>query len=111
MLKAMKWSIVSCPFFFKVERPFQFFRQIVYLRRKRSTKAMLDILAFTGVGWIAVKSLQFSKRVSKQITADVTCEVVERFSSWADDIWKRAKHLYSMIAVRDSTIEHFTWHE
>ena len=104
MLKAMRWNIVSCPFYFKINHPFQFFQEIVYLKRKRSTKAMLDILAYSGVGWIAVKSLQLLKRVTQQITADVTSEVVDCFSSFADDVWRRAKHLSAMIAVRDSAI-------
>lgn len=104
MLKAMKWSMVACPFYFKVNHPFQFFRMIVYLRRKWYTKAILDILAFSGAGWIAVKSLQLLKRVTQPISADITSEVVERFSFCADDVWNRAKHLYAMIAVRDSAI-------
>jgi hypothetical protein len=104
MLKAMKWNMVSCPFYFKVIHPFQFFRKIVYLRQKWYTKAILDILAFSGTGWITVKSLQLLKRVNQPISADITSEVVERFSFCADDVWNRAKHLYAMIAVRDSSI-------
>lgn len=104
LLKAMKWRMVSCPFFFTVNHPFQFFRKIVYLRRKWSTKILLDILAYSGVGWLAVKSLRLIHRMRRQVAADVTSEVVECFSSCVDDVWFRSKHLYSMIAVRDSTI-------
>lgn len=104
LLKAMKWSMVSCPFFFKVNHPYEFFREIIYLRRKWSNKVMVDILAYSGLGWLVVKSLHLIHRMRRQVAPDVTSEVVERFSSYADDVWSRAKHLYSMIAVRDSAI-------
>lgn len=104
LLKAMKWRMVSCPFYFKVNHPFQFFRKLVYLRRKWSHKILLDILAYSGVGWLGVRSLQLIHRMRRQVAPDVIGEVVECFSSCADDVWYRAKHLYSMIAVRDSTI-------
>jgi hypothetical protein len=104
MLKAMKWSMVACPFYFRVNHAFQFFRNVVYLRRKWSTKVMLDILAFSGMGSVGVKSLQSLKGASQHVTSDFTSKVVEDFSSCADDVWQRARHLYSMIAVRDSAV-------
>jgi hypothetical protein len=104
MLGAMKWSTVSCPFYFKVNGPFRFLREIAFLRRTRSRRIMLDTLAFSGLGWIAVKSLQSFRRLTPKSTADLTTEKVESFSLWADEIWQRAKRDYAMIAVRDATI-------
>jgi hypothetical protein len=105
MLKTMKWSLVSCPFYFKVNHPFRFLREIVFLRHKRRAMRMiLDALAFSGLGWMVIKSLQLVKRLTRRASADLACEEVPTFSSWADEIWKRSKGRYAMIAVRDAVV-------
>jgi hypothetical protein len=105
MLKTMKWSLVSCPFYFKVNHPFRFLREIVFLRHKRrAMRMMLDALAFSGLGWMAIKSLQSVKRLTHRAAADVACEEVPTFSSWADEIWKRSHGNYAMIALRDTVV-------
>ena len=102
MLKAMKWSMFSCPFYFKVNHPFGFLREIIYLRHKRSMRIILDSLAFSGLGWMAIKSLQSLRGLTQRAAADCRSEEVENFSLWADEIWKQAKDHYAMIAVRDA---------
>jgi hypothetical protein len=102
--KNMKWSMVSCPFYFKVNHAFRFLREIVFLRRNRYKRVILDILAFSGLGWIAIHSLQSLRGATQRSATSVRVEEVESFSSWADEIWKRAKDDYAMIAVRDATI-------
>jgi hypothetical protein len=105
MLKTMKWSLISCPFYFKVNHPFRFLREIVFLRyKRRALRMMLDVLALSGLGWMAIKSLQSVKRLTQRVAADVACEEVSTFSSWADEIWKRSKGRYAMIAVRDAVV-------
>ncbi len=105
MLKTMKWSLVSCPFYFKVNHPFRFLREIVFLRHKRrAIRMMLDALAFSGLGWMVIKSLQSVKRLTRRAAVGLTCEEVPTFSSWADEIWKRSKARYAMIAVRDAVV-------
>jgi hypothetical protein len=102
MLKMAKWRMVSCPFYYKVNHPFRFLHEIAFLRRKRSRQLILDILAFSGLGWMAINALQSLKGFRWKPAADVAVEEVESFSSWADEIWVRAKDDYAMIAVRDS---------
>ena len=104
MLKIMKWKMASCPFYFKVNYPFRFLREIVFLRRRRSNRMILDALALSGLGWIAIKSLQSLKGLRLGAVANLKSQEVESFSSWADEIWKRAKDDYAMIAVRDAVI-------
>lgn len=65
---------------------------------------MLDALAFSGLGWIGIKSIQSIKRLSHGVVAGIISESVDRFSSWADEIWKQARNQYAMIAVRDALI-------
>jgi hypothetical protein len=104
MLKAMKWSTLSCPFYFKVNHPFRFLRGIVFLRHKRSMRILLNSLAFSGLGWMVIKSLQSLRRLTQRGAADCRSEEVENFSSWADEIWKQARDHYAMVAVRDADI-------
>ena len=104
MLKAMKWSMVSCPFFFKVIHPFRFLREIVALRRKRFMGIVLDQLAFSGLGWLLIKSVQSARQLSQRVGAEIRIEEVDRFSCWADEIWKQTKDHYTFIAVRDATV-------
>jgi len=104
MLKAMKWSMVSCPFFFKVVHPFRFLREIVALRKKRYMSMALDLLAFSGLGWLLIRSLQLVNQAGGQIGTDIECEEVEEFSDWADEIWKHIEQRYTFVAVREAVI-------
>jgi hypothetical protein len=87
-----------------VIHPFRFLREIVFLRRQRYRQMMLDLLAFSGLGYIAIKSFQSLKRLTQRAAVDLTSEEVENFGLWTDELWKRAKGPYAMIAVRDAAI-------
>ena len=102
MLKVMKWRMVSCPFFFKVTHPFRFFREIAFLRKRRFMGIVLDHLAFSGMGWVVIKSMQFIRQRPR--ATDIRAEEVDSFSRWSDDIWQQIKDRYAFVAVRDSTI-------
>jgi hypothetical protein len=105
LLKILKWRLVSCPFYFRVARPFRFLREIVYLRRQRSRRVLLDSLAFTGLGWLGLKALhQWKDWQGSRGSLAATCRMVPEFSSWADDLWARSKNAYALIAVRDASI-------
>jgi hypothetical protein len=102
MLKTMGWSMYSVPFFFKVNRPLHFLRNTTYLRRTRFRSLFIDILAITGLGWIAIKLLQTILEKKSLQNNYTSVEVVNDFSFWADELWNICKNDYSMIAVRDS---------
>jgi hypothetical protein len=104
MLKAMKWGLVSVPFYFRVIHPVRFLREMVFLRRNRFLEIMLDQVAFSGLGWVAITLLQSAKAMAAKGTADVEGEEVETFSSWADEIWEKANGHYALIAVRNAVI-------
>lgn len=104
MLKGMKWELIAVPFYFKVIHPFRFLREMVFLRRNRFLRIMLDQAAFSGLGWIAITLLQSAKGIATKGIAGVEGEEVETFSSWADEIWEKAKGHYSLIAVRNAAI-------
>jgi hypothetical protein len=104
MLKVMKWPIVSCPFFFKVNHPFRFFREITYLREKKGLGPLFDLMAFSGLGWSLTTLLQTVRRRAPWHPADIQMEEVHSFSCWADELWNQVKDSYTFIGLRDATI-------
>ena len=104
LVQAMKWRLVPCSFYFRVIHPHRFLRQITFLRRDRRRRFMLDALAFSGLGWLALKVAQAYKGLGRGVPTGIGYDVVPEFSAWADTLWERARGAYAMIAVRDSTI-------
>lgn len=102
IFKAMGWSFYFIPFYFKVNHPFRFLRNISYLRKNYFNRLLIDLLAITAIGGIIIKSYQFviKDRSSKQITCSV--ETVSNFSTWADKLWDTCKDKYCFAAVRDA---------
>jgi len=101
-LKAAHWKMYEVPFYFKVVRPFTFLREITFLRKHPVKRFILDLLAFSGVGWLFTKFYQFILKDKNFNKNSVLSEIVEGFSGWADDLWDRCKGSYFFIAVRDS---------
>jgi hypothetical protein len=105
LLKILKWRLILCPFYFRVAHPFRFLRGIVYLRRQRSRRLLMDTLAFSGLGWLGFKALQNWKAwQGSQRSAGITYQLVPEFSTWADVIWEQSNSACALIAVRDATI-------
>lgn len=98
--KALGWHLELVPFFFRIERPFPFLRNIQPPRARKSRALALDALAFSGLGWLGGQAL----RVFKPIGAtdpQIRFEVVKEFGEWADEIWLRARESYELAAWRD----------
>ena len=97
-LKAAGWQMFSVPFFFYVVHPLRFLRNIVYLRKGWFRRSMLDLLAFSGLGWIAANSwkLFYAKRLD--IACEVRAEIAADFENWSDDVWNAARRHYGMCA-------------
>jgi hypothetical protein len=102
-LVAAGWSTVLTSFWFRVVHPNTFLRNIKALRKSRLRGRLLDVLAYSGLGWAAVKTLQLVKGKCRR-PANVTHEVVSDFNDWADDVWNQSQKDYSLIAVRDRQI-------
>lgn len=103
MLRAMGWGIHAIPFYFKVNKPLRFLRNIVYLRKTKFRRLILDILALTGLGWLGIRLLRIISPPVRTQDKSVATEEVSDFSHWADELWSVCKSNYSMMAVRDST--------
>ena len=100
MLKVMGWSLQLVPFFFRVVHPYRFFRQMNALRRASWRRALMDLAAFSGTGWLAINAAQSAKRLGRPIGPFDAVEVDE-FPSRTDDLWLEAKDAYRLTSVRD----------
>ena len=98
------WKTCAVPFFFRVFHPQRFLRNIVYLRITPLRRLVLDALAASGLGGVAVNAWQAMKSQRPPRGPAVEFSEENGFGAWADEIWEAAKSDYSLVAVRDSTI-------
>ena len=103
LLKAASWDMFSVPFYFRIIRPFPFLRNISYLRKQPLLRALTDSLAFSGLGWAAIKSMH-AIHVNR-IASDhrISVETVSEFQEWTDELWQANCDQYGLCAVRDCT--------
>jgi len=99
-----KWSLVDCPFFFRVHHPRRFLRGIVHLRRRPARRVLLDVLAHSGVGWAGIRALQSAKRIGGGFRERTAVREVEEFGDWCRVVWRDAVEAYDLVAVRDSPV-------
>lgn len=105
LLRKMNWELWGIPFCFRVLKPFNFLRKNKYLRNKWWKRLALEVAAWTGLGWLAVKLLHgLIKLTNGGGGGDARAEVVDSFGSWTDELWDEAKSQYSCLAVRDSAM-------
>ena len=105
LLRKMGWELRGVPFLFYVNRPFRFLRSNRYLRGTPARRVALDLLAWTGAGWLAIRALQAINRLRAGSAGKaMTAEVCEEFGTWADTLWQAHKDAYSCLAVRDRDV-------
>lgn len=99
MVKALGWSISSVPFFFRVNRPRRFLREMQFLRKTAARGFMMDLAAATGTGGLALRVLHRARTKRRRLLERI--EPFHGFGKWADELWKACQGRYGMIAVRD----------
>jgi hypothetical protein len=98
MLQAMGWSVTAVPFYFRVVHPARFLRGIRAVRQTRWRAALMDLAAWTGAGWLAIRGFEW--RTTKSAAAQV--KEIDEFGFWADEVWKACQPAYAMAAMRDA---------
>jgi hypothetical protein len=101
MLKAMGWSLSAAPFYFRVNHPARFLRQIAPLRQSSGRRALATIAAFSGAGYLGIKAAQQFRTM--RCDGTVRTEAVKSFGSWADELWQSSAARYPLVADRSST--------
>jgi hypothetical protein len=99
-LKKMGWSLAAVPFLFKVNHPQRFLHESPVLRKTPSRKLLVDFAAYTGTGWLAIKTLQTVRSATR--LGRGAGEIVPEFGPWADELWQQAGSYYRFLARRDS---------
>jgi hypothetical protein len=108
MLQALGWSILETPFHFLVLNAKCFLRNIGPLRGSIGRRLMADALAFSGLGNLAVKGVQFM-RGHGSLDPRFQPRPIQEFSDWADSIWQRSAPQYSLSAVRTADYLRFIY--
>ncbi len=102
ILRKMGWLMHDTPFCLNVLRPARFLRLNAYLRGTPLRRAALDLVAFSGAGFIGLHALHALLRLKAYRPFRATAVEVPEFGAWADALWKRCKNRYAALAVRDA---------
>jgi hypothetical protein len=102
MLKALGWKMSAVPFYFRVEHPNRFLRNIAPVRQEPRKRLLADIAAFSGAGWIGITA--FHSLRSRRSVAGVTIDPVSSFGEWADALWRVSAQAYPLVASRESKV-------
>lgn len=102
MLGKMGWVMHQTPFCLLVVKPARFLRLNALLRSTPLRRFALDIGAYSGVGFVALKLLHATLRWRHGRRLEAMATVVPEFGLWADDLWGRCKARYTAIALRDA---------
>ena len=102
LVRAAGWRVITLPFCFRVIRPYGFLRNVRILRRSPLRRAILDGLAFTGLGWLGGNVANFVLSYRAPSHQGLTVEQVDEFSDWADELWQAFSPEYPYCAVRDT---------
>jgi hypothetical protein len=99
LLKAMGWTVLPVPLYFRVVSTSKFLAHISYLRESPRARLAADTLRFSGLGAIAIRAAQTRMpRSQGGLEVKEFCD----FGGWADEIWERCRGEYSLVAARDS---------
>jgi hypothetical protein len=99
MLRAMGWMLRTVPFYFRVVHPYRFLRQMSVLRNSHWRRWLMDLGAFSGIGWATLTAAQRFKRIAR-ISPFESVEVNE-FPDWTDKLWLEAKDAYALASAHD----------
>jgi hypothetical protein len=102
MLRSLGWLLHATPACLYVVHPFRFLRGATYLRGNVARRVALDLLAGSGLGWLAIRALHLALGAWPRRSAKLHAEVVPDFGAWADQIWERSRDRYAAIAIRDA---------
>jgi hypothetical protein len=108
MLRAMGWLILETPFFFLVLNGKRFLRNIGPLRGRWERRMAADVLAFSGLGGLALEGVQRA-RTRNRFDGRYRQQPIHEFSAWADQTWLDSAPQYSLSAVRNADYLRFIY--
>lgn len=110
-LISLGWYMYEVPFFFHIVNQGAFLNDFEYLKKFKRTplrKFLFFLIKIFGILYFltALKKLQSSvhKLFRNSTFAGIKTEIIEEFTSFADELWENHKDEYSIIAKRDSHV-------
>jgi hypothetical protein len=91
----------AVPFLFKVVHPGRFLRHIQALRTSPLRRAALDVAAYTGASWVAMKTLALFTPSARRLPV-CAVDLAAGFVPWADEVWECSRADYALVAGRDA---------
>ena len=101
IMQALGAQARSVPFYVRVVHPARFLHQCTYIRTSALRKSLLDALAVTGIGGLAIRLVQATQRRFPASDPRVSVEMVDEFDDWCETVWARSRDEYVMAALRD----------
>ena len=111
MLVRLGWAHCLVPFFFRIVNPSRFLRNMQTLRSSSSRKLLMDLAAYSGVGWAGVKLFQGYRSLRTPRSPAAECCEVASFEAATSEVtkseslqslWEQARQTCSFTAVRDA---------
>jgi len=103
ILRRMNWLIHETPLCLLVIKPVRFLRRNGYLRKSPSGRLLLDLLAWSGIGSVALHGVHWMLRLSSTKRYATTATEFQEFGPWADELWQRFSDRYTALAIRDAS--------
>jgi len=97
LLAARGFTLRLAPFLFRIHRAGRFFRQVSAVRSTAARRMAADVLAATGLGWLAAAGLHWRRFKPGSGPAAV---VEESFGDWAEEIWGQTRGQFCLVAER-----------
>ncbi len=101
LLKTAGFTIVSVPFYFRIEHAGRVLRQVRTFRSSRGRRLAADIGALTGIGALGFGLAQRHRADRHKLDRQARARMLPSFDRWADDIWAAARSEIDFGAVRD----------
>lgn len=101
MLRKTGWFVKLVPFYFLVRNPQRFLRNLSYLRHNAFTRALMESLYWSGLGFISLQSFNAISSATTRNRNRSDAVIMGDFGDWTDKIWKEARKHYQFIGTRD----------
>lgn len=99
MLQKMGWTMHETDFALFVVHGARFLRLNRLMRGTAMRRHLLDALAWSGLGALALHSMQWLRRRGQ---SRARARTVAEFGAWADELWLACRDDYAALAVRDA---------
>lgn len=103
LLQSARFSVVTVPFYYRVEHAAQFLRKARVLRTSRLRRLACDVGAATGVGAVGIGLLQ-RYHTSRARIRPVDAASFDTFGPAADSVWAAGGDSIMLGAVRDQAV-------